>query len=205
MKIIKQKFVVDRSGSMSSQRDTIISGFNEQIETMKQEEKEKDVQYLVSLTLFSNKAEIIYKDKPLSEVQLFNHETYKTGGWTALNDAIVMTIDSAKLGETDTIITIMTDGHENASKMKKAGVKALIKIRQEENKWGFVYFGANVDAWDEAAQYGISNAVQYTETNTNNAIHAMASCRSIYTSNALNNSYVNDNLTANINKEELVK
>jgi len=206
MKTIKQKFIIDESGSMSSQQNTIISGFNEQIETMRKEEKETGVRYLVSLTKFNSEAKILYKDKPLNEVELLSTETYAPAGWTALYDAIGMTIDTAKLGETDTIITIMTDGAENHSKKwKKAAVKALIDIRQNENKWGFVYFGSNQDAWAEASNLGMSNAVNYTTANTGSAINAMSRCRSAYTTSALNNVYDTTNLTANINKEDLLK
>src|ERR1035437_7488867 len=106
MKTIKQKFVVDESGSMLSQQGTIISGFNEQLNTMKQEEKENDVRYLVTLVKFSDTVTVLYKDKPLSEVPELTTSTYVPSGWTALYDAIGATIDTAALGETDVMVTI---------------------------------------------------------------------------------------------------
>jgi hypothetical protein len=206
MKTIKQKFVLDESGSMDNQQDTVISGFNEQIITMKKEEKEQGVRYLVSLTKFNEHVELMYKDLPLANVPLLTKETYNPSGWTALYDAIGATIDTAKLGETDTIVTIMTDGVENRSKKwKKAGIKALIDVRQNENKWGFVYFGANQDAWAEASSLGMKNAMNYSMTSTGTAMNSMSSARCCYTTTAMNNTYDVSNLTANINQEDLLK
>jgi hypothetical protein len=157
-KVIKQKFILDESGSMAPQQQTIISGFNEQIETMKKEEREQGIKYLVTLIKFADKAEIVFQDKPLEAVPQLTEETYSPGGWTALYDAIGLAISKAAPGETDNIVTIMTDGHENRSqKWNKGKIKVLIELRQRENKWGFVYFGANQDAWNEATSLGVSN------------------------------------------------
>jgi von Willebrand factor type A domain len=206
MKIFKQKFILDESGSMSGQRATVISGFNEQLDTMRQEEIRDGISYLVSLTKFSDNVTIVYKDLPLNKVQPLSEETYSPGGWTALYDAIGATIDSAKLGETDTFVTIFTDGQENKSKKwKKASIKTLIDIRQNENKWGFVFFGANQDAWQEASSISIANALNYTAANTGSAISATSMCRSAYVTTATSGVYNVSNLTCNVNQDDLVK
>lgn len=205
-KTIKQKFVVDESGSMLSQQKTIISGFNEQLNTMKQEEKEKDVRYLVTLVKFSDNVTVLYKDKPLAEVPELTTSTYVPSGWTALYDAIGATIDTAALGETDVLVTIMTDGFENRSReWKKNTIKTLIELRQSENKWGFVYFGAEQNAWAEASSLGVANAVNYTAANTGAAISAMNCVRSCYVSTATSGEYNVSNLTSTVNTSDLVK
>lgn len=208
MKTIKQKFIIDESGSMNPQRETVISGFNEQIETMQQEEKDSNgtLKYLVTLVKFSNTVTVIYKDQPLSNVKKLDKKSYAPNGGTALYDAIGQTIDTALLGETDTIVTIFTDGANNVTLLwTKATVKTLINIRQSENKWGFVYFGSNQDAWTEASGLGIQNAVNYTTANMDSAINAMSACRSTYTSSATSGLYNTSNLTCNVNKEDLIK
>ena len=206
MKTIKQKFIIDESGSMRSQWDTVISGFNEQLDTMKVEEQTTEVRYLVSLTKFSYQSTVVYKDIPLAEVPRLNKQTYTPGGGTALLDAIGNTIDTAAPGETDVMITIMTDGEENSShEWKKSSIKTLIDLRQNENKWGFVYLGANQDAWQEAAQYGINNALNYTVANTDVAMRSMSVVRSCYVSNALEGTYATSNLCSTVNTEDLVK
>ena len=207
IKTIKQKFVLDESGSMLAQQQVIINGFNEQLATMRQEEKAGDIRYLVTLTKFSDNATMIYKDVPLEQVADLTEQTYTPKGWTALYDAIGMTIDTATQGETDVLVTILTDGFENKSReWKKAAIKTLIDIRQRENKWGFVYFGANQDAWTEASNLGVLNAVNYTMANTGQAISAMSAVRSCYTSSVTSGNYNSlDKLTSNVNQDELTK
>jgi hypothetical protein len=206
MKTIKQKFVIDESGSMAEQQNTIISGFNEQLDTMKMEEKDQGIRYLVTLVKFSDNVTVLFKDKPLADVPRFDKETYSPNGWTALYDAIGSTIDTATLGETDTIVTIMTDGHDNKSKKwKKNTIKTLIELRQNENKWGFVFFGADQNAWEEASSIGVANAVNYTASNTGAAIGAMSAVRSCYVSESSSGNYNVCNLTSTVNTADLVK
>jgi hypothetical protein len=206
MKIFKQKFILDESGSMNDQRATVISGFNEQLDSMRQEEIRDGISYLVSLVKFNESVTVLYQDLPLNKVPKLTEETYMPSGWTALYDAIGAAIDTAKLGETDTFVTIFTDGKENKSrKWKKAGIKTLIDIRQNENKWGFVFFGANQDAWEEASSINIANALTYTANNTGSAISATSMCRSAYVTTATSGVYNVSNLTCNVNKDDLVK
>ena len=206
MKIFKQKFILDESGSMNDQRDTVISGFNEQLDSMRQEEIRDGISYLVSLIKFNESVTVLYKDLPLIQVPKLTKKSYVPSGWTALYDAIGAAIDTAKLGETDTFVSIFTDGQENRSrKWKKAGIKTLIDIRQNENKWGFVYFGANQDSWAEAGNISISNAVNYTVANTGSAINAMSMCRNAYVTTATSGQYNVSNLTCNVNQDDLVK
>ena len=205
-KTIKQKFIIDESGSMNSQQKTVIDGFNEQLETMAQEEKDAngELTYLVSLIKFSDKVKIVFQDVPLAQVKKLTEADYTPSGGTALFDAIGETISRAYPGETDNIITIITDGHENASRSyKHAAIKTLIDLRQRENKWGFVYFGANQDAWSAASSMGISNAVNYTVANTGMAMNSMSSVRSTYTASAMKGHYQTTNLTCDINEAEL--
>jgi hypothetical protein len=205
MKTIKQKIIVDESGSMHDQQDIVINGFNEQLVTMRQEEKNLNVQYLITLIKFADEATMLYKDLPLEQVPNLNKETYIPSGWTALYDAIGMAIDTATLGETDVLVTIFTDGQDNKSKTwKKSTIKTLIELRQNENKWGFVYFGANQNTWAEAQQMGVRNAVHYTMQNTDKAMSAMGAVRSCYTSTAMSGNYCVSNLIATVNTAELV-
>lgn len=205
-KTIKQKFIIDESGSMGSQQKTVIDGFNEQLQDMAREEKEKDVRYLVSLTKFSHSVTKVFVDVPLADVPKLTTQSYSPNGSTALFDAIGSTIDSAAPGETDVIVTIMTDGQENASTdFKQAQIKTLIDIRQRENKWGFVYFGANQDAWQAASNLGVANAMNYTVANTSNMMKSMSMARSCYTASALDGTYQVSSLTKNINQDDLVK
>lgn len=206
MKTIKQKIILDASGSMDWQQNTVISGFKEQIQTMKQEEIDLGVKYLVTVVIFNFKVWTLVEDCPLEDVPLLTTETYNPKGGTALLDAIGSTIDTAEPGETDVNITIYTDGAENSSRNFTADqIKTLIEIRTKENKWGFTYFGANVDAFSVAQSYGISNSVSYTDANLEGAMKAASLTRSCYTMNAVSGAYNVNNLTASVNTADLVK
>lgn len=124
-------------------RKRLLCGFNEQIQTMKNEELDNSVQYLVSLVKFSSEPRAAFMDLPLAQVPELTIASYRPDGSTALYDAIGVTIGKAEPGERNVLITIRTDGQENSSKeWNRNTIQTLIKLRQNENKWGFAYFGA---------------------------------------------------------------
>lgn len=63
-----------------------------------------------------------------------------------------------------TMFIITTDGQENASrKYSSAKVKQMIEHQKEKYGWEFLFIGANIDAVETAANFGIdrSRAVNY--------------------------------------------
>ena len=63
-----------------------------------------------------------------------------------------------------TMFIITTDGMENASnKYSSERVKAMIQHHKEKYGWEFLFIGANIDAVETAARYGIDRdrAVNY--------------------------------------------
>lgn len=204
-KTIKQKFALDKSGSMTSMQMKVIEGFNKTLADMKEEEIRDDVRYLITLVEFSDNARIVYADKPLAEVKPLDTKTYVPDGMTALYDGIAMAIDTCEEGEKDTLVTIMTDGGENSSKDWDAStIKTLIDLRQDENKWGFTFFGANQDACLTAKSLGVRNALNYSTVNTSAAFRSTGDIRSAYTSQVKSMNYDVSNLTANVNQDELI-
>ena len=94
---------------------------------------------------------------------------------TALLDAVGKTIRRIDLiGHTrnkamgnKVLFVIITDGKENYSEeYTYADVKKLIKDRQENAGWEFIFLGANIDAAAEAENLGIGSdrAVKYKNT-----------------------------------------
>ena len=82
-------FVVDQSGSMSGSEGPTIEGFNSEINTIKNLQKEyPDNEYVVSVTYFEDKVMDIIKFAQIDEVQLLSRENYVPGGLTALLDGI---------------------------------------------------------------------------------------------------------------------
>jgi hypothetical protein len=205
-KVIRQRFIIDESGSMGPQQMSIINGFNEQLDQMRREQRTLGVRYLVSLTKFSYGSTVVYADRPLKIVPKLTTETYKPNGGTALLDALGENLVSGGVG--DCLVTIMTDGEENCSRTwSREQVKSLIEMRTKENNWGFVYFGANQDAWQEGNKMGIYNTVNYTVNNTEQTMNAMSRSRGAYTICSMMDDYSasKSGLVADINEEELTK
>lgn len=142
-------FLIDRSGSMHGSEDDTIGGFNSFIE----KEKAKDFETKVTTILFDNKYEVLYKRRDISEVGELTSDEYFVRGSTALFDAIGRTITSLdKEINNKALFVIMTDGMENSSvEFSKSQIKSMI----ESHSWEFIFIGADIDSYAEAAKIGI--------------------------------------------------
>jgi uncharacterized protein YegL len=152
-------FVLDRSGSMYSCVTDTIGGFSSFVDKQKQDNPDGTM----SLFLFNDTVDNIYKNKPIKDVEKLTNESYFPAGSTSLCDAIGKTI---KFAEKDTqnenkIIVILTDGFENTSKKyTKAHINDLID--HHKSKWQFVFLAANQDAIQTAYGFGIAPASAMT-------------------------------------------
>ncbi len=154
-------FILDRSGSMAGLEGDTIGGFNAMIERQKRAEGEA----LVSTVLFSNDSEVIHDRAELQSVGPMTDRQYRVGGCTALIDAIGGAIHHIGnvhkyAREEDrpehTVFVITTDGMENAShRYTSDEVKTMVKRQKERYGWEFLFLGANIDAVETAAHFGI--------------------------------------------------
>lgn len=163
-------FILDRSGSMAGLESDTVGGFNAMIEKQKQE----DGTAYVSTVLFDNVSEVLHDRIPLKDVPKMTKKEYTVRGSTALIDAIGSAIHHIgnihKYARSEdvpahTVFVITTDGMENASRKYSADeVKNMIKRQKEKYGWEFLFIGANIDAVETAARYGIDSnrAVNYT-------------------------------------------
>ena len=127
----------------------------------------------VSTVLFDNESEVLHDRVSLAEIEKMTERDYAVGGCTALIDAIGGAIchigNIHKYARPEdvpehTMFIITTDGYENASRIYTADkVKAMIERQKEKYGWEFLFIGANIDAVETAARYGISadRAVNY--------------------------------------------
>ena len=155
-------FILDKSGSMSGLEADTIGGFNGMIEKQKKEEGEA----LVSTVLFSDESTVIHDRVDLKKIEPMTDKQYFVGGCTALIDAIGQAIHHIGnvhkyAREEDrpehTIFVITTDGMENAShRYTSDRVKAMVERQKEKYGWEFLFLGANIDAVETAARFGIN-------------------------------------------------
>ena len=162
-------FILDRSGSMHGLESDTIGGFNSLID----KQKETEGKCYVSTVLFDNECKVLHDRVELENVKPMTHNDYQVGGCTALIDAIGGAIKHIgnihKYARPEdvpakTMFVITTDGMENAShKFSSDEVKKMIKRQKEKYGWEFLFIGANIDAVETAATFGIdkSRAVNY--------------------------------------------
>ena len=154
-------FILDRSGSMMGLEKDTIGGFNAMIEKQRREAGEA----YISTVLFDNESEVLHDRVPLDKVPKMTEKDYYVRGCTALLDAVGSAVHHIgnvhKYARKEdvpekTIFVITTDGMENASRFYNyAKVKDMIRQRQEQYGWEFLFLGANIDAAREAARFGI--------------------------------------------------
>ena len=162
-------FILDRSGSMAPLVEDTVGGFNSMIE----KQRKQDGECYVSTVLFANRSEVLHDRVRLSEIKPMTDKDYTAYGATALIDALgdaihhignVHKYARAEDVPARTVFIITTDGMENAShKYSSERVKMMIERRKEMYGWEFLFIGANIDAVETAARYGIdrNRAVNY--------------------------------------------
>ena len=162
-------FILDRSGSMAGLEKDTIGGFNAMIE----KQKKYDGKCYVSTVIFDDVSEVLHDRVDLNDVPKMTENDYTVRGCTALIDAIGSAIHhignvhkyARKEDVPDnTVFVITTDGQENASHNYTSDrVKLMIERQKEKYGWEFLFIGANIDAVETAARYGINRdrAVNY--------------------------------------------
>lgn len=160
--------IVDRSGSMQPLASETIQGFNSFLAEQKKDKSDA----IFTLATFASDYSLVYDGVPLADVADLNSSTYKTGGYTALLDAIGKTVNAhgaklAAMKEEDrpskVLVLIMTDGAENASAEFKANhIKDMVNHQKDKYSWEFVFIGANQDAITAGASIGVAASNSYS-------------------------------------------
>ena len=155
--------IVDETGSMSSNKATTISAYNEFLDGQRQaatdDETANDVTNFTlvkfnTITTFHEMADI--KDAPpLTE------RNYKPGKCTALYDALGKTFKKYK-DESENICVVITDGEDNCSQeFHCQQIKDMTKDLTDNKNWIFQYLAANQDAFAVGQSMGISRTMDF--------------------------------------------
>ena len=162
-------FILDRSGSMSGLETDTIGGYN----AMLAKQKNAPGEAVITTVLFDDKYELLHDRINLKGIVPMTDREYFVRGSTALLDAVGRTISKIDNAQKHTaederaekvLIVITTDGMENASReYDHAAVKQLIERQIKNHGWEFIFLGANIDAVETAASFGIGEdrAVNY--------------------------------------------
>ena len=169
-KVMHNLIILDESGSMSSIRAQALSGANETIMTIRNaQDKMPDMQQMLTFVTFDSRGDgkdvrTIFEDLPIMEVRNLTECDYSPNGCTPLYDAMGMSLaklqPKVKAGEY-ALVTIITDGLENAShEYSGKAIKNIVALLREKG-WTFAYIGANQDAVEVARDMNIENAMEY--------------------------------------------
>jgi hypothetical protein len=173
MKTMHVSLLLDETGSMQSCLDATISGYNEYINILSNDKKNR---FLFTLTKFdSAHITTVHNSVPIKDVPPLNRDTYIPGQMTPLYDAIAYGIKA--LGrKRNVLFVILTDGMENASReYTHRDVFRLIEKKKQAG-WSFVYLGANQDAFAVGGGLGIpkGNTARYSTRKTAETFEAIS-------------------------------
>ena len=164
--------ILDKSGSMSSIAKAAISGFNETVGSIRsaQERYAETQEHFVSLMIFCDcEKRLVYDKVPVSEVKELTSRDYRPCCCTPLYDAMGISIngllnDIKDMEDATAVVTVITDGLENASKEYSGkAIKALVERMKEEEGWNFSYIGTNQDVEATSASLSIDNQMAFRD------------------------------------------
>ena len=140
-------FLLDRSGSMSSIAEYVVSGFDGFFASQRAEAGDATV----TVVQFddADRHDVIVDAKPIEKVRSIG-DRFEPRGMTPLYDAIALLLDRAERhggDDADQLVVILTDGHENASAewTHQRLFRRIAKLR--DRGWTFVFLGANQDSY----------------------------------------------------------
>ena len=158
--------ILDRSGSMESIRRATVEGFNETLAGIKKaQEKFADTQehYVSLVTFCSCETKHVFDKTPVAEANPLKMEDYQPCCCTPLYDAMGITLTAMRRHVKESedsvvVVTIITDGMENAShEYNGKTIKELVERLRGEG-WTFTYMGANQDSVEVAMKLSIRNS-----------------------------------------------
>ena len=164
--------LLDESGSMSSIWRQALDGINETLNGIRktQDEYPSQHQYVSIVTFEGNGVRGVktLRDRiPVENIQNLKDDDYRPGGCTPLYDAMGLSLNYLQhcvRDEDVVLVTIITDGYENASNEYSVHTIKTLVDKLRERGWTFAYIGANQDAVEVAKGLNIDNAMNFDAT-----------------------------------------
>lgn len=178
--------ILDKSGSMASTKAGAISGFNEQIQQLKEDSKSQEI--YCSLVTFNGEVFEHLWNVPADQLSEANIEDFQPLGNTAMLDAVGYTVQKL-LNTTDhedqntayLIITISDGGTNLDRHYNWESLKELTQGCEATKKWTFSYMGCTKEYMEQLAKnVGIkkSNVAAWSNDSVESAGLGFANMRS---------------------------
>ena len=152
-------FVLDESASMGRGAEKTVEGFNEYMASVR-EDPSSTMLHLV--TFNSRRRSVVYNFEDLGGIPDLDVLEYLPEGNTPLLDAVGSTIKSVEmylsrcdLKDPQVMVTILTDGMENASHIFTRREVSRLISEKESAGWSFTYLGAGPATWEQGRGMGI--------------------------------------------------
>lgn len=158
--------ILDESGSMAAIEKQAVSGLNETFQTIRNAQKDhKEQQHFISFVTFNSaRIRTVMNRQAVDCNKELKWKDYKPNDCTPLFDAMGQSINELKsyVEEEDVVlVTIITDGYENASReYSGADIKKLVANLKGKG-WVFAYIGTNQDVDAVADDMGIHSRMSY--------------------------------------------
>jgi uncharacterized protein YegL len=160
--------ILDESGSMESIKPSIINGFNELVQSIKGIQKQfPEQEHYISIISFNGLGnKVLHFMDDVSKLNTIDSSNYKPDAMTPLYDAMGFSFTKLKtelVSQTDynVLVTILTDGEENASKEYTGSVIKNMIEELSEGNWTFTYIGTDHDVEKMATNLSIKNSMVF--------------------------------------------
>ncbi|HET8962815.1 MAG TPA: vWA domain-containing protein [Chitinophagales bacterium] len=200
---IHHLFILDESGSMSSVRQKTIDAFNELMSHNTNLISEyPDQEHRLSFITFNGRGvKTVCFNEPLNEKQLLDYSKYNPDDNTPLWDAMgssILRLKQEVWGKPfqHVLVTIFTDGMENASKeFSNKEIKLLVDELKTKG-WAFTYLGTEHDIHQAADSINFSRgaSANFEKACMEDAVFMMHSSRTEHASRVRNRIDANEGL-----------
>ncbi len=158
--------ILDESGSMATIAKQAVSGLNETFQTIRNAQKEhQEQQHFISFVTFNTlRIRNVMNRQAVDSDKKLEWTDYKPADCTPLLDAMGRSLNELKSHVSDedvVLVTIITDGYENASREYSGyHIKELVAELKAKG-WVFAYIGTNQDVDAVADDMGIRSRMHY--------------------------------------------
>lgn len=159
--------LVDESGSMGSIYYPALNGMNRTIKAIKNAQRSNpDLPQFINLITFdSEHYKQHLRNAPAAEARELSIRDYRPSAATPLYDAMGHALTALERHTTPNdavLVTIITDGYENASHIYTSLMIRELVNRLTEKGWLFTYIGANQNVEEVGNKLGIDQVLEYS-------------------------------------------
>lgn len=166
--------ILDMSGSMDTIRQSVVDGFNTLVDGLRLANNRFSgtQEHYLSLCVFNTLAMgYVYYNVPIDSVSPLTSDIYQPIGATPLYDAMGVSIsrmmeDVDTLSEYNVMVTIISDGLENASRFYSKTLISWMVNELSEKGWSFSYMGTDDEVMEQAMKLNIDSVHYFQQTDS---------------------------------------